>query len=179
MLNLFVLDYASNKKIPAIVKNATEQDLAATKDWQTEWTTPYVRQLPNKVALHRADNDELLGLMSYDLDEAGLVVEILYLENARHSNANLLRVEGGQKKYIGIAKALFAYAVQVSLDAGFDSILIFKAKTSELLNYYMEKFGARQVASYDPFRLVIWEDAAVDILSDFIMEVSDDGPERT
>lgn len=80
MLNLFVLDYASNKKIPAIVKNATEQDLAATKDWQTEWTTPYVRQLPNKVALHRADNDELLGLMSYDLDEAGLVVEILYLE---------------------------------------------------------------------------------------------------
>ena len=177
MLNLFVLDYASNKKIPAIVKNATEQDLAATKDWQTEWTTPYVRQLPNKVALHRADNDELLGLMSYDLDEAGLVVEILYLENARHSNANLLRVEGGQKKYIGIAKALFAYAVQVSLDAGFDGILIFKAKTSELLNYYMEKFGARQVASYDPFRLVIWEDAAVDILSDFIMEVSDDGPE--
>lgn len=179
MLNLFVLDYASNKKIPAIVKNATEQDLAATKDWQTEWTTPYVRQLPNKVALHRADNDELLGLMSYDLDEAGLVVEILYLENARYSNANLLRVEGGQKKYIGIAKALFAYAVQVSLDAGFDGILIFKAKTSELLNYYMEKFGARQVASYDPFRLVIWEDAAVDILSDFIMEVSDDGPERT
>ena len=117
--------------------------------------------------------------MSYDLDEAGLVVEILYLENARHSNANLLRVEGGQKKYIGIAKALFAYAVQVSLDAGFDGILILKAKTSELLNYYMEKFGARQVASYDPFRLVIWEDAAVDILSDFIMEVSDDGPERT
>lgn len=97
MLNLFVLDYASNKKIPAIVKNATEQDLAATKDWQTEWTTPYVRQLPNKVALHRADNDELLGLMSYDLDEAGLVVEILYLENARHSNANLLRVKVGRR----------------------------------------------------------------------------------
>lgn len=34
--------------------------------------------------------------------------------------------------------------------------MIFKAKTSELLSYYMEKFGARQVASYDPYRLVIY-----------------------
>ena len=167
MLNLFVLDYASNKKIPAIVKNATEQDLAATKDWQTEWTTPYVRQLPNKVALHRADNDELLGLMSYDLDEAGLVVEILYLENARHSNANLLHATGEAKRYIGIAKAMFAYAVQISKEAGFDGVLIFKAKTSELLEYYMREFGARQVGAYDPFRLVLWEDAAEALISEY------------
>ena len=167
MLNLFVLEYASNAKIPAVVRAATEQDLIATRDWQTAWTTPYAKQLPNKVALHRMDNDELLGLMSYELDEDGLAVEILYLENARHSNANLLHSEGGSKKYVGIAKALFAYAIQISLDAGFDGVLIFKAKTSELLSYYMEKFGARQVASYDPYRLVIWEDAAEDILSTF------------
>lgn len=168
MLNLYVSDYISSTKIPAVVKAATEQDLSATRDWQTEWITPYARQLPNKVALHRADNDELLGLMSYDLDDVGLAVEILYLESARHSNANLLHAEGGQKKYIGIAKALLAYAVQISLDAGFDGVLIFKAKTSELLHYYMERYGARQVASYDPFRLAIWEDAAAEILSDYI-----------
>ena len=95
MLNLFVLEYASNAKIPTVVKTATEQDLIATRDWQTVWTTPYAKQLPNKVALHRKDNDELLGLMSYELDEDGLAVEILYLENARHSNANLLHSEGG------------------------------------------------------------------------------------
>lgn len=94
------------------------------------------------------------------------------------SNANLLHSEGGSKKYVGIAKALFAYAIQISLDAGFDGVLIFKAKTSELLSYYMEKFGARQVASYDPYRLVIWEDAAEDILSTFTMEVRDNGSER-
>lgn len=178
MLNLFVLEYATNAKIPAVVKDATEQDLMATKNWQTAWTTPYAKQLPNKVALHRMDNDELLGLMSYELDEDGLAVEILYLENARHSNANLLHLEGGSKKYFGIAKALFAYAIQISLDEGFDGILIFKAKTSELLDYYMSNFGARQVASYDPFRLVIWEDAAATILSDFITEVRDNGSER-
>lgn len=43
----------------------------------------------------------------------------------------------------------------------------------------MEKFGARQVASYDPYRLVIWEDAAESILSTFTMEVRDNGSERT
>lgn len=60
--------------------------------------------------MHRKDNDELLGLMSYELDDRGLAVEILYMESARHSNANLVHAEGGHKKYLGIAKAMFAYA---------------------------------------------------------------------
>lgn len=33
MLNLFVLEYATNAKIPAVVKDATEQDLMTTKNW--------------------------------------------------------------------------------------------------------------------------------------------------
>ena len=144
----------------------------------TDWTTPYASQFPNKVALHRSDNDELLGLMSYELDEDGLAVEIIYLENAGHSNANLLHAEKKVKKYIGIARALFAYAVQISLNAGYDGVLIFKAKTSELLAYYTEAFGARQVASYDPFRLVIWEDAAADIIADYLEGGVDDGSEK-
>ena len=96
------------------------------------------------MALHWTDDQELLGLVSYELDEKGLAVEILYMERARHSNANLLRIEGKQKRYYGIAKALFAYAVQVSMDAGFDGVLVFRAKTSELLEYYAKEFGARQ-----------------------------------
>ena len=99
MLSLFVLDAASRGKIPAIVKAATEQDMATTKGWQTDWTTPYASQLPNKVSLHRSDNDELLGLMSYEMDEDGLAVEIIYLENASHSNANLLHAEKKVKKH--------------------------------------------------------------------------------
>ena len=92
--------------------------------------------MPNKVALRRRDNAELLGLMSYEFDEKGLAVEVIYLESAGHSNANLLHTKGGQKKYIGIAKALFAYAAAVSVEAGFGGVLFFKAKTSELREYY-------------------------------------------
>lgn len=167
MLDLFVLDAASEVKISAIVRPATEQDLTVTHDWQTSWNTPFALQLPNKVALCRADDGELLGLMSYELDQGSLAVELIYMESARHSNANLLHAERGRKRYYGIAKALFAYAVQVSLEAGFDGVLVFKAKTSDLLEYYRKEFGARQVAAYDPFRMVIWEDAAERIIAEF------------
>ena len=170
MLDRFVLDAISNERIPADVEMATEQDFAATQNWQTSWNSTYAQTLPNKVALHRKDNDELLGLMSYELDDRGLAVEILYMESARHSNANLVHAEGGHKKYLGIAKAMFAYAVQISLDAGFDGVLVFKAKTSDLLDYYMKEYGARQVGSYDPFRLVIWEDAAERLIAEFRKE---------
>lgn len=105
--------------------------------------------------------------MSYDLDECALAVEVIYLESAYLSNANLLRISGKQKRYIGIAKAMFAYAVQISIDAGFDGVLIFKAKTSELLRYYMDEFDARPVGAYDPFRLVIWEDAAAQLIEEY------------
>lgn len=66
MLNLFVLDSSSGERISAVVGTATAQDLSATRDWQTNWKTPFARQLPNKVALHRVDDGELLGLMSYE-----------------------------------------------------------------------------------------------------------------
>lgn len=170
-LSLFVLEADSAAKIPVFVCAATEQDFYATGDWQTKWTTPFARSLPNKVALRRTDNGELLGLMSYEVDEKGLAVEIIYVESARHSNANLLRTEGGHKKYIGIAKALFAYAVQISLEHNFDGVLYFRAKTSELVEYYRTRFGAIAPVRYDPFRMLILEDAAMNLISEFIVEV--------
>lgn len=166
-MDLFVRGATSGEEIPAVVDPATEQDLVATRNWQTRWETPFAAKLPNKVALRRTDNGELLGLMSYELDKKSLAVEVIYMESASHSNANLLHIQGGHKRYYGIAKALFAYAVQASLNAGFDGVLVFKAKTSELLDYYMREFGARRAAAYDPFRMIIWEDAAERIIEEF------------
>lgn len=168
MPDLFVMDAGSGEKIPAVVREAPEQDLAATRDWQTSWKTPFAVELPNKVALHRADDGELLGLMSYELDEAGLAVEVIYMESAHHSNANLLHAEGRRKLYVGIAKALFAHAIQVSFDHGFDGVLYFRAKTTELAEYYAQEFGAIAPMRYDPFRMIILEEAAAKILSDYM-----------
>lgn len=165
MLNLFVLDALKGEKIPSVVESATNEDFELTAGWQTSWLSPEAIAMPNKVALHRKDNHELLGLMSYIVDDRSLAVEIIYIESARHSNANLLRSGDNPKKYIGIAKALFAYAVDISIAAGFDGIVVFKAKTSELVKYYIKEFGAKHAGSYDPFRLILWEDAAAKILA--------------
>ena len=166
-LKFYVWNADMSNKILASVDPAGEADFKATKGWQTKWTSKAAKEMPNKVALHRADDGELLGLMSYEMDHGALAVEIIYIENAAHSNANLLHVTGQSKKYIGIARALIAYAAKASVDAGFDGVLFFKAKTDELRKYYMQEFGAMPVGRYDPYRLVIWEDAAANILSNF------------
>ena len=157
-------------KIPVTVLPAQVSDLQATTSWQTDWTSDAAQHMPNKVALRRKDTDELLGLMSYEANDSFLAVEVIYIESAAHSNANLLHINAARKRYVGIAKALFAHAIEQSLNAGFDGVLMFKAKTSELLEYYIRHFGARQVSSYDPFRLVIWEDAAERLISDYRRE---------
>lgn len=54
--------------------------------------------LPNKVALRQMNDSELLGLMSYELDEKGLAVEAINMESARHSNTNLLYAKGGLQR---------------------------------------------------------------------------------
>lgn len=103
-MKLFVLDIVGNE-IPTYVSPATVGDLQATTKWQTKWTSKAAQDMPNKVALRRTDADELLGLMAYAVDDTILAVEIIYVESADHSNANILHGFGGEKKYIGIAKA--------------------------------------------------------------------------
>ena len=105
--------------------------------------------------------------MAYTVNDAILAVEIIYVESADHSNANLLHEIDGEKKYIGIAKALFAYAVPISMESGYDGVLVFRAKTSKLVEYYIREFGASHVGSYDPFRLALWEDAARELIDYF------------
>ena len=72
ILDLFVWDAVSGEKVPVIVNAVTKQNLTVTMDWQTSWENVFMHGLPNKVALRRTDDGELLGQMSYKLDEKGL-----------------------------------------------------------------------------------------------------------
>lgn len=173
-MQLFVWNDMMSEKIQVNVIPAADADFGLTQTWQTQWTSSAAQDMPNKVALHRCDDDELLGLMSYRIDERGMAVEVVYVESAGHSNANMLKQTGGQKKYIGIAKALFAYAAKISIDAGFGGVLFFRAKTTELRTYYMKAFGAVPLGQYDPFRMIIWEDAADQLISEY-RTVSENG----
>ena len=93
-MQLFVWNDTMREKIPVKVVPATDVDFGLTQKWQSQWTTLAAQGMPNKVALHRCDDNELLGLMSYQINEKGMAVEVVYVESAGHSNANLLRQSG-------------------------------------------------------------------------------------
>lgn len=173
-LHLFVTRSADGCIIPVQVVPASKADFAqtASDSWQTDWKSTDAAHFPNRVALKTGSN-ELLGLMSYSCDDHFLAVELVYLESQPESNANLLHVTGQSKKYSGIAKALFAYAVQQSIQHGYDGVVLFKAKTDTLLEYYIHAFGARPVSRYDPFRLVLWEDTAQNLISEYEVETDE------
>lgn len=46
-------------------------------------------------------------------------------------------------------------------------MLYFRAKTTELREYYMKEFGAVPLGQYDPFRMIIWEGVAEEILTEY------------
>lgn len=173
-LHLFVTRSSDECIIPVQVVPASKADFAKTASgsWQTDWQSTDAAHFPNRIAL-KTGSDELLGLMSYSCDEHFLAVELVYLESQPESNANLLHVTGRSKKYAGIAKALFAYAVQQSIQHGYDGVVLFKAKTDTLLEYYIHAFGARPVSRCDPFRLVLWEDAAQKLISEYEVETDE------
>ena len=167
-LNLQFTRLQDGAKVPVHVVAAGKLDFqqTASMGWQTNWKTMDTAYFPNRVAL-KTEEQELLGLMSYFCDDRFLAVELVYLESQPESNANLLHQNGQEKKYQGIAKALFAYAVQESINHGYDGVVLFKAKTDTLLEYYLHEFGARPVGRYDPFRLVLWEDAAQRLIAEY------------
>lgn len=118
-LNLQVTRLQDGAKVPVHVVAAGKLDFqqTASMGWQSNWKTMDTAYFPNRVAL-KTEEQELLGLMSYSCDDRFLAVELVYLESQPESNANLLHQNGQEKKYQGIAKALFAYAVQESINHG-------------------------------------------------------------
>lgn len=55
---------------------------------------------------------------------------------------------------------------RVSFDAGYGGILVFKARPSDLPDYYERAFDARRIAAYDPLRMIIGKDAAQRIIAE-------------
>lgn len=165
-MDLFVYNSTGEEKIPVHVVCAESRDFKQTETgWQTTWTSDYAKSLPNKVALKRIDTGELLALMSYSLVHDALAVEIVYIENAGHSNANYVGEKGQHKKYLDVARPLFAYAAKISFDAGFDGVIFLRAKTDKHIEYYCREFGAQMTMPHvDKYKLVIWEDAAMRII---------------
>lgn len=170
--SLYVVMNANKNKVPVTAKKATAQDLSATTadpKWQTDWTDDYIAESGFDLYAFHTREGELVALGAYELDENSVVVHIIYMESQAQSNKTLVSTP----KYLGIGRALVAFGIKLSVDAGHNGDVTLDAKTSELAVHYKRDFGAIQLpgrSSAVAPRYLICDEAAMDIFTCYLEE---------
>lgn len=160
------------KKVPVRALKATRKDLEATLTtpvWQTNWTTEYVTESGFDIYALKNQMGELVALGTYEIGEDVVAVHIVYMESQAESNPTLCK----EPKYRGIGRALIAYGIKLSVDAGFNGDVTLDAKTPELAKHYERDFGAILLPSRGNGaapRYLICDEAARDIFTSYLEE---------
>ena len=112
-------------------------------------------------------NIEINAAAKTDLDATRNGWQTAYIESQPESNPTLVE----HKKYCGIGKAMIAFGIQLSIDASYNGVVVFEAKTDDLEQHYIRDFGARPVASLypdGPKTFMIADEAAKNIFSSYL-----------
>lgn len=168
---LFVWD-REGKKVPARALRATRKDFETTLAppiWQTNWTTEYITESGFDIYALKTKMGELVALGAYEICEDVVAVHIVYMESQAESNPTLCK----EPKYRGIGRALIAYGIKLSVDAGFNGDVTLDAKTPELAKHYEREFGAILLPGRGNGaapRYLICDEAARDIFTSYLEE---------
>jgi hypothetical protein len=122
-------------------------------NWKKEFKEPG-RQLYKLVI---AGDKEIQGIISIEPVTDQLYIEMHLIENAPHNF-------GTNKKFVGVAANLVAFACKMSFDLGFEGFVAFNAKT-ELTDHYAETLGAQSI--YSPERMAIFTAAAKNLVNSY------------
>lgn len=160
------------KKVSVHMVKAMREDLETTvivPIWQTDWTSEYITESKFKIYALKTKTDELVALAVYEIGEAVVAVHIVYMESQAQSNPTLSE----EPKYRGIGRALVAYGIKLSVDAGFNGDVTLDAKTPELAKHYERDFGAFLIPGRGNGaapRYLICDEAARDIFTSYLEE---------
>lgn len=161
-------------RVPVNIRPAEKCDYHATvtDHWQTKWTSSFIQNHDyEKFAMEVTETKELIGLLACKILVKDQCLRLVYMEAAPQSNPTLVKKK--DKKYNGVGKVFIAYGVSYAVSLGMDGTLSFKAKTSELANWYQNQYGARRLL-YDDFEMIMFPEAGYPILKDYIEEVPRD-----
>lgn len=168
---LFVYD-RMKQRVSVMVEPMTQQDAAKTSEepkWQTDWTSEYITQSGFDIYALKTQAGELIALGAYEISEDVVAVHIVYMESQAESNPALFE----HPKYHGIGRALIAYGIKLSVDAGFNGDVTLDAKTPELARHYERDFGALPIPGRrngGAPRYLICDEAARDIFVSYLEE---------
>jgi len=167
-----VVKNTNKGKVPVAAKKATARDLSVTTvdpKWQTDWASGYITKSGFDIYAFHTQEDELVALGAYELGESSVAVHIVYMESQAESNKTLVSLP----KYLGIGRALVAFGIKLSVDAGHNGDVTLDAKTPELAAHYERDLGAVRLpgrSSAVAPRYLICDEAAMDIFTDYLEE---------
>lgn len=158
-------------KVLVFISKADKRDLEATiaAPWQTDWTSEYITTDRFDLYALKTMKGELVALGAYEVREENLAVHIIYMESEPESNPTRTAVP----KYRGVGRAMVAYGIKLSVDAGFNGDVTLDAKTPELARHYERDFGAFRVPGRERNaapRYLICDEAAQVIFTDYLEE---------
>lgn len=155
-----------------LVKKASAQDLGVTATdpkRRSDWASDYITKSGFDLYAFHTSEGELVALGAYELGENSVVVHIVYMESQAESNRTLVSLP----KYLGIGRALVAFGIKLSVDAGHNGDVTLDAKTPELAVHYERDFGAVRLpgrSSAAAPRYLICDEAAMDIFTGYLEE---------
>lgn len=170
--SLFITDNQSGQKVPVFMERATTEDLKITTippQWQTDWTSDYIQNSGFELYALKTCAGELAALGAYEICGDTVAVHIVYMESQAESNP----VISETLKYRHIGRALIAFGIKLSVDAGFSGDVTLDAKTAELETHYISTYGAIKLPSrYTSAapRYLICDRAARDIFTLYLEE---------
>jgi len=175
---MYFVPYVTNQsgnKVPVEFVAAGPKDLATSlgdPEWQTDWESDYLSRF-DKYAMKVDDSShELVALLALEEDDRRLVVHIVYMESQPESNPTITAAKD-DRRYLGIGKALVAFAIKTSIDRGYNGTVVMEAKTDALLQHYIHDFGGAAVRSLPGAgapSVLIADEAAKKIFLDFLEE---------
>ena len=138
-----IIDKITNSIEDAVTNNSHDTEIVVVsqpdlksitkKDgWRFNWKTEHKNETRTIYKLTISGDVTIQGLIS--LEPMDNYVEMHLIETAPHNY-------GQDKKYLGVAGNLVAFACKMSFDLGFEGYVAFTSKT-EIIQHYADSLGA-------------------------------------
>ncbi|MBQ4465331.1 MAG: hypothetical protein II916_05145 [Oscillospiraceae bacterium] len=138
---------------------ASSNDLCALNDWLFDWTHDDLKG--SKIYKLMAEDDQRIqGLIAVRKMPRDRAIYVQIAESAPHNKS-------GDKEYIGVGGHLFAIAVRLSYENGFDGFVYMDAKNTSLVSHYARTLGAIFIGHPHPYRMIIDEEAAYRLIQKY------------
>lgn len=149
------------------VRELTKSEYSRFKEadgWNIDWSDiPDGEQV---LGVYLKNDTEPQGLIAIRKDKVGV-----YLSYASTAPINNKLLNNGKQKFIGVGGHLFAAAIEESVKAGNETGCIYGyAANQEVLNHYIENFGAVHLPITHEYQFIIDGEAAEQILSKYNFE---------